>query len=150
MVKELGDVIINARNVVSRRIRNRDRILTTIMWVLYAYLWLPLVSLGAWYLGVQFAYDLVLRAGGTEPLVSLLFSFLLILLITALVVILWSWIQRARFAKNERRLSSPALQASDEQAFWDLSDADFEQIRSGKRLVIDLDETGRMTAIDSR
>ena len=37
VVKELGDVIINARNVVSRRIRNRDRILTTIMWVLYAY-----------------------------------------------------------------------------------------------------------------
>ena len=109
MVKELGDVIINARNVVSRRIRNRDRILTTIMWVLYAYLWLPLVSLGAWYLGVQFAYDLVLRAGGTEPLVSLLLSFLLILLVTALVVIFWSWMQRVRFAKNERRLSSPSL-----------------------------------------
>ncbi len=149
MVKELGSVIINARNVVSRRIRNRDRVLTTLMWVLYAYLWLPLISLGAWYLGVQFAYDLVIRAGGPESLISLLLSFLLILLITALVVILWSWIQRARFAKNERRLSSPSLQPAAEQAFWGISETEHEQIRSGKRLVIDLDETGALTGIQS-
>lgn len=148
MVKELGDVIINARNVVSRRIRNRDRILTTIMWVLYAYLWLPLISLGAWYLGVQFAYDLVLRAGGTDPLISLLLSFLLILLVTALVVILWSWIQRARFANNERRISSPALEPAAEKAFWGISNTEHDQIRSGKRLVIDLDETGKLTGIE--
>lgn len=148
MVKELGDVIINARNVVSRRIRNRDRVLTTLMWVLYAYLWLPLISLGAWYLGVQFAYDLVIRAGGTEPLVSLLLSFLLILLITALVVILWSWIQRARFAKHERRIFFPAVVSADEQAFWAITEAEHSRIRSGKRLVIDLDETGKLTGIE--
>ncbi len=149
MVKELGDVIINARNVVSRRIRNRDRLLTTLMWMLYAYLWLPLVSLGAWHLGVQFAYDLVLRAGGPESLVSLLLSFLLILLITALVVIIWSWIQRARFAEHERRISSPPLQPADERTYWELSDAAFAQIRNGKRIVVSLDETGRMTGLDS-
>ena len=149
MVKELGDVIINARNVVSRRIRNRDRVLTTLMWLLYAYLWLPLISLGAWYLGVQFAYDLVLRAGGTDPLISLLLSFLLILLITALVVIVWSWIQRARFAKNERRVSSPALEPADEQAFWEISETEHSRIRSSKRLVIDLDETGQLTRVEA-
>ena len=148
MVKEFGDVIINARNVVSRRIRNRDRLLTTVMWVLYAYLWLPLISLGAWYLGIQFAYDLVIRAGGTEPLVSLLLNFLLILLITALVVVFWSWMQRVRFANHERRISSPALMLAEEQAFWAITEAEHSQIRSGKRLVIDLDETGRLSGIE--
>jgi biofilm PGA synthesis protein PgaD len=147
MVKELGDVIINARNVLSRRIRTRDRMLTTAMWLLYAYLWLPLVSLGAWYLGVQFAYDLVIRAGGPESLVSLLISFLLILFGTAVVVILWSRLQRARFAGHERRVSSPKLESADEQAYWSLEDADFQRLRSGKRLVIDLDENGRMTSV---
>ncbi len=148
MVKELGNVIINARNVVSRRIRNRDRILTTAMWLLYAYLWLPLISLGAWYLGVQFAYGLVIRAGGTDPLISLLLSFLLILLGTALVVILWSWIQRARFAKNERRVSSPALAPAAEQEFWHISAAEHDRLRSGRRLVVALDETGKLTGIE--
>lgn len=150
MVKELGGVIINASNVLSRRIRNRDRLLTTLMWLLYGYLWLPLVSLGAWYLGLQFAYDLVLRAGGPESLVSLLISFLIILLVTAAVVILWSWIQRSRFAGHERRLSSPTLAGSDEQVLWNLEDADFEQVKSGKCLVINLDEVGNITRIDER
>ncbi|TNF86502.1 MAG: poly-beta-1,6-N-acetyl-D-glucosamine biosynthesis protein PgaD [Gammaproteobacteria bacterium] len=149
MANEFGNVIINARNVVSRRIRNRDRFLTTLMWALYAYLWLPLISLGAWYIGVQFAYDLVLWDGGTESLVSLLLGFLLILLFTALVVILWSWVQRTRFAQHERRVSSPSLPPAKEQAYWKLSETSFEQIRTGRRLFIDLDETGSMIGIET-
>lgn len=147
MVKQLGDVTINARNVLSRRVRNRDRLLTTIMWVLYAYLWLPLISLGAWYLGVQFAYDLVLRAGGPDSLVSLLFWFTIILLTTALVVIVWSWIQRARFEDKERRLSSPALALADEQAHWGLDDASMTKIRSAKRLTLALTEEGQIARV---
>ena len=149
MANEFGNVIINARNVVSRRIRNRDRFLTTLMWAFYAYLWLPLISLGAWYIGIQFAYDLVLWAGGIESLVSLLLGFLLILLFTALVVVLWSWVQRTRFAQHERRVSSPSLQPVKEQAYWKLSETGFEQIRTGRRLLIDLDETGSMIRIET-
>ena len=150
MVEELGDVIINARNVLSRRVRNRDRILTIVMWVLYAYLWLPLISLGAWYLGVQFAYDLVLRAGGLESLLGLLFAFVVVLLSTALAVIVWSWIQRARFAKSERRVSSPILSAAQEQAYWGLEDPALVQLKSARRLVIELDNEGRLRSLNGR
>ncbi len=144
MVEELGDIIINARNVLSRRVRNRDRLLTTLMWGLYAYLWLPLVSLGAWYLGVQFAYDLVLRAGGPESLWNLLFWFTVILLTTALVVIVWSRIQRARFAGKERRVNSPVLTAEEEMAYWDIDAATLDHYRSEARLVVRFTEDGRL------
>lgn len=149
MVKELGDVIINARNVLSRRMRNRDRVLTTMMWVLYAYLWLPLISLGAWYLGVQFAYDLVLRAGGPESLLTLLFWFGIILLCTALVIIFWSWMQRARFANSERRLNSPKLTAEEERSYWGLEAEVLERIKTSQRLVVSLDNDGQIQHLDS-
>ena len=116
--------------------------------VALAYLWLPLVSLGAWYLGLQFAYDLALRSSGPESLVSLLISFGFILLGTTVVVILWSRIQRARFARHERRVFSPALESAEEQAHWALSAEDFHRIRSGKRLVIHLDDNGALTRVD--
>ncbi|MEM8769601.1 MAG: poly-beta-1,6-N-acetyl-D-glucosamine biosynthesis protein PgaD [Pseudomonadota bacterium] len=144
MAEELGDIIINARNVLGRRVRNRDRLLTTIMWGLYAYLWLPLVSLGAWYLGMQFAYDLVLRAGGPDSLWSLLFWFTVILLTTALVVIVWSWVQRARFADNERRVSSPVIGAEEEMAFWDIDKDTLAHYKSERRLVVRFNEEGRL------
>ena len=48
---------IAAPHLLTRRHRARDTLLTAIMWALYLYLWLPALSLVAWILGIEFAYD---------------------------------------------------------------------------------------------
>ena len=147
MVEELKDVIINARSVLSRRQRRRDRLLTTAMWALYGYLWLPLISLFAWYFGVRFAYDLVIRAGGPESLLAILFWFGVMLAGTAFIIIGWSGVQRRRFARHERRIWSPSLDPEAEREYWDLSAASFRHLRHEQRLVVRLDAKGRIESV---
>ena len=147
MVEELKDVIINARSVLSRRERRRDRILTTAMWVLYGYLWLPLISLLAWYLGVRFAYDLVIRAGGLESLLTILFWFGIVLMGTAIIIVGWSAVQRGRFARHERRIWSPSLDPEAERRYWDLPEDVFQCLRRDQRLLVRLDAEGQIESV---
>ena len=46
---------INAPELLSRRRRMGDAFITGLMWIIYSYLWAPLVSLIAWLLGFEFA-----------------------------------------------------------------------------------------------
>lgn len=146
MSDEFSDTTIYARDLLSKKARNRDTLLTIVMWALYAYLWLPLISLIAWWLGVSFAYRLVERAGGPANLVHLLFWFGIFLLIIAIAVIGWSRIQLMHYKRGERRKKSPVLSAQQEVEFWDIDESQFSAIRDSHCLQVELDEQGQLVA----
>ena len=150
MVQEIGDVIINARKLLTRRARRRDRLLTMVLWGLYVYLWLPLISLAAWFFGLRFAYTLVERAGGPESLLNLLYWFGVFLLVISATIIGWSALQRARFAGNERRTSTPTLSAEDELSFWQISQAELDLLRNENQLLVEFDEQAQLSRVQLR
>ena len=144
MTDEFSDTTIYARDLLTKKARNRDTLLTIIMWALYAYLWLPLISLIAWWLGIRFAYGLVERAGGPANLVHLLFWFGIFLLIIAIAVIGWSRIQMFMFKSGERRKRGPVLTKEQEIAYWEIDEQQFSAVRDGRNMLVDLDEDGRL------
>jgi biofilm PGA synthesis protein PgaD len=73
------------------------------MWLVYSYLWAPLISLVAWLLGFEFAYDVMVRAGGFETLKEVIWFYLIVVAIIFVVVAGWSTINRRRFARHDRR-----------------------------------------------
>ncbi|WP_394004841.1 poly-beta-1,6-N-acetyl-D-glucosamine biosynthesis protein PgaD [Luteimonas sp. WGS1318] len=76
--------------------------LTAAAWMLYAWLWVPLITALAWYVGARTAYlRLYLNQNEVEPF--LLLSFPLIALGCAVLLIGWAEYNRMRFAKTDRR-----------------------------------------------
>jgi biofilm PGA synthesis protein PgaD len=148
MPESMTDTTILApKDLISRRYKARDALLTTVLWVVYAYFWLPLISLLAWLAGIDFAYDLVIEAGGPENLIVLLLWFLIMLLIIAAIVTGWSGIQYSRFANRERRSAAPPTDPGEQIALWGIDQTIFDQLQSAQQITVNMDHDGRITNV---
>jgi poly-beta-1,6-N-acetyl-D-glucosamine biosynthesis protein PgaD len=147
MVDRMTDTTIGFRDTLDRRLKARDTLLTTVLWAIYAYLWLPFISLLAWFIGIDFAYGLVEQAGGLGNLLHLLISFSAALISITIIVIGWSAVQYWRFHDSERRTGSPSPSYDDELSLWNIDAETLFQIRRGHRLTIDLDELGAIKSV---
>ena len=141
MAKSLRDSTIHFGEFLTARQRAREAIITTALWFLYGYLWLPLVSFAAWYFGVDFAYERVIRAGGPDQLILLLLWFAIIFLIILLIVVTWSGVQYSRFTGDgERRNRAPLLDPAEEREMWQIDESVQQQIKAGQILTVSMDE----------
>jgi biofilm PGA synthesis protein PgaD len=148
MSKGMQDSTIQMRQFLSARQRAREALITTALWVLYGYLWLPLISLVAWYLGVDFGYETVIKAGGPDELILLLLWFSIVCLVSLLVVVSWSGFQYSQFkGKGERRTRETLLDLEAEREFWQIDEALQEQLKSGKVMKVSLDDDAKITGV---
>lgn len=77
-------------------------VITGVFWLIYAYLWLPLLTLILWVLGMRTTvFELYLRDHKVEPF--LLIVVPVIAVIAAVILIIWAEYNRARFAGMDRR-----------------------------------------------
>lgn len=140
---------IDAPQLLSRQQRARDTALTGIMWIIYAYLWLPAVSLGAWLLGIDFAYEVMVRAGGAEALGEILGWYGLALLGMIVIVTVWSGAERLRFRGRERRHGVPRVSDDAVQRAFGVDTTQARLLRQGNCLRLSIDADGRLQKVGS-
>ena len=97
------DIYVNVPHLLSRRHRVADAIATGLMWAFYSDLWAPLISLVAWLPGFEFAFAVMVRAGGIHVLKEVMHWYGLMVLCIIIVVTAWSLLNRYRFADRGRR-----------------------------------------------
>lgn len=86
--------------------------LTVVFWALWIYLWLPLVTLAGWGLGLFQFVDVMGVRDGLRALGQLLWIYLLVIAVMGGALILWANYNRLRFAGRERRTSRLAEHSS--------------------------------------
>lgn len=140
---------IDTPHLLSRRRRLSDAVVTGLMWILYSYLWAPLISLIAWLLGFEFAYDVMIRAGGIHTLQEALWLYGIVVVCILLVVTAWSMINRHRFGGHDRRQSG-ALVGNDELSeFFELDHETVRCMQSARNIGVLLSEDGRVEQVDT-
>ncbi len=145
-----GDNIhISAPELLSRRRRMGDAFITALMWFLYSYLWAPFISLVAWLLGFEFAYDVMMRAGGIHALKEVMWWYMVIVLCIIVIVATWSIVNRQRFAGHDRRRSGHHVTDDELARYFALSMEDFGRLQSAQSLRIALAESGAVERIDA-
>lgn len=97
------DLIIERPDLQSWPVLLGSRTVTAIMWALYVYLWLPLLTLIGWALGVDQAYQQMVELGGYLVVISLWLFFGSVILIMGGVLLLWARINFYRFRGTDRR-----------------------------------------------
>ena len=98
-----GAYVIDKPEGQSAKRRNAFGVLTGVAWLVYAYLWLPLVTLLVWWLGVKTAYvEFYLREQRIDTFLLLVIP--LIIVVAAIVLLGWAEYNRLRFRnKKDRR-----------------------------------------------
>lgn len=100
-------LIQNARSLPLAR-RTFWGLVTAVFWVLYVYLWLPLITFVMWYLGIRQArLELYLRNHSFDP--YLLIVLPIIAVLTGLALVAWAEYNRNRFGGGDRRNATPPV-----------------------------------------
>jgi biofilm PGA synthesis protein PgaD len=139
---------INAPELLSRRRRMGDAFITGLMWIIYSYLWAPLVSLIAWLLGFEFAYEVMVRAGGAQTLKSILLWYAAMVGAIVVVVTGWSFVNRLRFANRERRSAGEMVSDQELASTFGIEMDSLENLRESQVVQLSLDDMGNICAID--
>lgn len=128
--------------------RAGDQLLTFLMWAIYAYLWLPLISLIAWFLGIDLFYQEMVVNGGFDAFLDLSGWYLFIIGLILVTVGAWSASNYLRFHDKERRL--PQAQVSDEelQAWFRVGPEVHAELRDARRMRLSFDEQGQLIEHD--
>jgi biofilm PGA synthesis protein PgaD len=133
---------IDAPELLTGRQRTRDMIFTAIMWGVYLYLWAPLVTLFAWLLGFEFAYDVMVRAGGARDLERVLVFYGVVVAVIFVVVAFWSLGNRLRYGRLQRRQAGQDLSITAMAESFGVDVATIERLRSISSVSIDFDAEG--------
>ena len=124
-------------------------VVTIVAWLFWAFLWLPLITLGAWAFGVRSAWLqlYVLEPSHKEGDLSVV---LIAAIICAMVFSAWAGYNRARFAgKQKRRGNSPVgVEATAREIGASTEDAVI--IQAHRRAVVSVNEAGFMTVDEVR
>jgi poly-beta-1,6-N-acetyl-D-glucosamine biosynthesis protein PgaD len=136
-------ICIDVPEVLTTEERARDTLMTAGMWVAYLYLWVPLISLCAWLLGFEFAYDVMVRAGGVRDLVHVLRTFGIAIVLILLIVTVWSISNRARYRERNRRHAGRDVPDASLAEYFGVDVAALDTLRASRRVEIDLTADGR-------
>ena len=147
MTERNDDICIDSPELLTGRQQIRDTVVTGVMWALYAYLWVPLVSLLAWILGFEFAYDVMIRAGGATHLGTVLFWYAIAITTIFVVFGVWSLSNLLRFAGHNRRGNFDRIEDQSFMAFFGISAEELEQLRTSRSLTLELDAVGAIREI---
>ncbi len=142
------DLLINEPQLQSLQHKLGDTVLTAAMWGIYLYLWLPLVSLVAWLFGIQLFYHELIEAGGYLELLDKVALYATVIPAIFVVIISWSLSNQRRFRGQERRNEVSEISPAEMTAFFDVTTGEFERLRAASRIVIAIDENGRIEHID--
>jgi len=144
-----SQIIIDKPRLRSAGTRTRDTVLTFLMWAVYFYLWLPLISLAGWLFGFRLFYDEMIVLGGYQTLTQVIGWYLLTIGLIVSSVVLWSYSNRQRFRGRERRRHSAPVSVETTTAFFNITEADLARLKATHRAVLVWDEAGQLTEIDT-
>lgn len=123
-------------------------VVTAVFWALYLYLWIPLLTLVAWFFGLREGWiQLYRNEQQIEPFI--LIALPLICLACAVLLITWGEYNRRRFRNTERRLALPAATLDEVGAGLGATHELAKQLNQAKTAIIVMDEQARPASLMS-
>jgi biofilm PGA synthesis protein PgaD len=119
---------------------------TAVAWVVWAYLWLPLVTLVAWYFGVRaFIREIVIPDQAVLLFTAVVYVLIIILLGGTLL--LWSQYNLRRFGGEDRRAASPPVARHEVLGWFQIPETTLDTLQQSGSMVVEHGEHGDVTGV---
>ncbi|MDZ7789680.1 MAG: poly-beta-1,6-N-acetyl-D-glucosamine biosynthesis protein PgaD [Xanthomonadales bacterium] len=123
--------------------------ITLLAWIIWLYLFLPLISLAAWWFGIESFREQVLEPGRSGHLVTLS-VYAVVVAVSALIIIGWSRYNLVRFRRADRRRPLPPVTTEMTRERFALEADMLRDAQRARILEIDLDGEGRLRSAKVR
>ena len=140
--------IINRADLQTVQQRTITGVLTLGFWVFWLYLWLPLLSLFAWWLGLEQAYKYMVVLGGYEEMARLLGLYTVIILVMAGILYGWATYNILRHGGRDRRTTNKAPTLEEIARSFGQGPVAVGSWREAQRLYVTHDEKGAIAKVD--
>jgi len=129
-------LIIEYPELQSPAQKTLSSVITTVAWTLWCYLWLPLLSLMLWGVGIQLMVVEVFLPDRTEDLRELL-RLIGYVIFTAVAVLVWSQYNLRRYGRRNRRSRIPDVDKTTLARYYEISPKMLENLRNQRLLTLD-------------
>jgi biofilm PGA synthesis protein PgaD len=120
---------------------------TFIFWAVYVYLWMPLITLFAWWIGVKLFHINFIQQDGAAALLDNLALYALIILLISTTLILWAYIEQLRFKGKHRRQTGNTVTVQQVADKYKINEHKLARIRKKKVLEVHFSNQGEISSI---
>jgi biofilm PGA synthesis protein PgaD len=120
---------------------------TFLFWMFYLYLWVPLITLVVWLVGVKLFHINMIELKGYESLVDKLGLYSGIILTISIILIGWAEVNRMRFKNKLRRLDSDELSIGEVAKKYNLEVSNLSLLRQKKSIMVHFSDEGAISEI---
>jgi biofilm PGA synthesis protein PgaD len=113
-------LILNMPDLVAKHTKIGSSVVTAVCWMFFVYLWMPLITLIAWFISADHAYDEIRFAHEITNLERLTVIYGLIVLALGGSLLLWAWKEYLRFHNVNRRREPIAVENAELAAYTNL------------------------------
>jgi biofilm PGA synthesis protein PgaD len=140
----MKDLIIDTPSLQSLKQKYLSTFLTFVFWVVWIFLWTPLITLIGWLLGIDWMYFQMIELGGYEAVANDFMYFLLYVTIMAGMLAIWASYNFFRFRNVDRRLALPPTDNSQLSEFFKVDMATLSQKQHTQCLSVSFDDEGNI------
>ena len=144
----MNPLVIDMPNLQTLRQRYASTVITLIFWIFWFYLWLPLISLVAWVLGIDLFYDRMVVRGGFDTFIEMLPIYALIVVLIGALLIIWGIYNMKRFRGKERRTRALPVTIPTIAGYFMVDPAQLTEWQRAKNLMVHIDELGMIQAVE--
>jgi biofilm PGA synthesis N-glycosyltransferase PgaC len=128
--------------------RSVSGVLTTVFWLLWAYLWLPLLALIAWALGLEQAYKYMIVEGGYWEVLRLLGIYTVVILLMGGSLVGWATYNILRYGKRGTRSGNPGQPIEEVARYFRQGPLAVAAWRQSQRIYVHHDEKGGIAGVE--
>lgn len=142
-------LIIERPDLQPRSQRLVSMLLTVFFWVLWAYLWMPLLALLGWALGVTLYYEEMIMRDGHRVLFEVLPWYAGAVVVLGGSLVAWALYNFHRFRGRERRSAAPLVSTAEVAAHARVHPGDLTRWRHARLLHVTHDPDGRIQTVQT-
>jgi len=145
----LKSPLIERSDLQSPRQRTLYGALTLAFWAFWIYLWVPVLALLAWSLGIQQAFKYMVVLGGYHDVIRLLGIYSLMILLLGGGLVIWASYNIVRFGGVEKRTAALPVTPAEIGRDFGQNPESVARWQSEQRLYVTHDQHGRITRVEA-
>jgi biofilm PGA synthesis protein PgaD len=145
----LKSPLIERSDLQTPRQRTLYGALTLVFWAFWIYLWMPVLALLAWALGLEQAYKYMVVLGGYRDVITLLGFYSLIILLLGGGLVLWAVYNILRFRNVEKRRAALPVTPLEIGQHFGQDPESVARWQGEQRLYVTHDAAGRIARVEA-
>jgi len=139
-----NNFIIDTPKLQTLRLKYSSALLTLVFWIIWFYLWVPLITLAGWWFQIRFFQQEMLRVDGLDAFLEVLPVFIAVTFVLTGTLGVWALYNYTRFKGLDRRRSLPPVVKEDLLELLPITENNLNAIQSNKRSTIIISEDGEI------